>query len=246
MLPSRERFATPAARTFNPGHSIETSWFVCHVVDALRPHAAQDAAQEIGDSDAALDELNRYCSLALETLRGALSVGWDTARGGGILYMMDICGKPFVDATVVADGKLWWPLCEALYACTYVARRASARVPARSYRPPSSAAPYSLPPPPLSPATHRPRAPRARSYALEITGDWRWLDDITRVYGYIRDHILDQERGGAWWGYLHRDGSVANAAKGGNFKGCFHVPRALLFAVQSADRILHSAAEPHL
>lgn len=79
------------------------------------------------------------------------------------------------------------------------------------------------------------------SYALEITGDWQWLDDINRIYGYIRSHVLDQERGGAWWGYLHRDGSVANAAKGGNFKGCFHVPRALLFAIQSADRILQSA-----
>ena len=185
------RFATPASRCFNPGHSIETSWFVGHVVDALRPWV--DPLD-----DAALDELDSYRTLALETLRGALRIGWDTAGGGGILYMMDICGRPFLDATVVSDGKLWWPLCEALYACTY---------------------------------------------ALEVTGDWAWLDDIKRVHEYISEHILDKERGGAWWGYLHRDGSVANEAKGGNFKGCFHVPRALLLSIQSADRILAAASQ---
>ena len=28
-------------------------------------------------------------------------------------------GKPFVDSTVTKDGKLWWPITEALYALVY-------------------------------------------------------------------------------------------------------------------------------
>ena len=32
--------------------------------------------------------------------------------------MIDILGKPLLDATVTAEHKLWWPVTEALYACT--------------------------------------------------------------------------------------------------------------------------------
>ena len=44
--------------------------------------------------------------LALNVLEGSLEMGWDEAYGGGILYMMDVLGKPMVDATVTKDGKL--------------------------------------------------------------------------------------------------------------------------------------------
>ena len=30
--------------------------------------------------------------------------------------MVDILGKPLMDATVTAENKLWWPMSEALYA----------------------------------------------------------------------------------------------------------------------------------
>ena len=39
-----------------------------------------------------------------------------TRYNGGILYMMDVLGKPLLDTTVTATNKLWWPQCEALYA----------------------------------------------------------------------------------------------------------------------------------
>jgi hypothetical protein len=57
---------------------------------------------------------------ALDALEGSLKLGWDDdAHNGGILYMMDILGKPLLDTTVTSTNKLWWPQCEALYACTY-------------------------------------------------------------------------------------------------------------------------------
>jgi hypothetical protein len=37
--------------------------------------------------------------------------------------MMDILGKPLLDTTVTATNKLWWPHCEALYACTLAYER---------------------------------------------------------------------------------------------------------------------------
>lgn len=97
---------TMSSRMFNPGHSIEVSWFLLHLCD-LKPNAEIEA-------------------MALETLGGALTIGWDAeVPAGGLLYMMDILGKPLLDTTVTATNKLWWPHCEALYACTLAYERTS-------------------------------------------------------------------------------------------------------------------------
>jgi N-acylglucosamine 2-epimerase len=37
---------------------------------------------------------------------------------------------------------------------------------------------------------------------------------------------------GEWFGYLSREGKVKLNFKGGPYKGCFHVPRALLMCQQ--------------
>ena len=37
-------------------------------------------------------------------------------------------------------------------------------------------------------------------------------------------HFHDKEHG-EWFGYLHRDGTIAQTAKGNLFKGPFHLPR---------------------
>lgn len=87
---------TSAGRLFNPGHSIEVCWFLLHLC-ALEPS----------------DELR---SMALSALAGSLERGWDHEHGG-LYYMMDIEGRPLADCTVTAEHKLWWPHCEALYAC---------------------------------------------------------------------------------------------------------------------------------
>lgn len=36
----------------------------------------------------------------------------------GRRYILDVEGKPLTDSTVTAEHKLWWPMCEALYATT--------------------------------------------------------------------------------------------------------------------------------
>ena len=61
---------------------------------------------------------------------------------------------------------------------------------------------------------------------------------LVRVNDYISAHFVDRERGGEWWGYLNRDGGRASDAKGGNYKGCFHVPRALLMCTQMVEKWL--------
>ena len=58
-----------------------------------------------------------HSKIALDVISGSLNLGWDD-QYGGLFYMMDIEGEPLLDATVMADGKLWWPHTEALIACT--------------------------------------------------------------------------------------------------------------------------------
>ena len=59
-----------------------------------------------------------YTELALDIIEGSLREGWDWGYGGGLLYMMDVAGRPLVDQTVTATSKLWWPMTEALIAIT--------------------------------------------------------------------------------------------------------------------------------
>jgi len=54
-------------------------------------------------------------------------------------------------------------------------------------------------------------------------------------------HLADEEGGGEWFGYADRDGRVTHDFKGGPYKGCFHVPRALLFVEQAFEKLLQGA-----
>ncbi len=51
----------------------------------------------------------------------------------------------------------------------------------------------------------------------------RWFE---KVHEYSWDRFHDAEHG-EWFGYLDRGGEVYIDAKGGKWKGCFHVPRAM-------------------
>jgi N-acylglucosamine 2-epimerase len=63
---------------------------------------------------------------------------------------------------------------------------------------------------------------------------WRWFE---MVHEYTFSHFPDPAHG-EWFGYLHRDGTVANTLKGSHWKGMFHIPRALLFCLQIFDQLL--------
>ena len=88
-----ERIDSPQGRCINPGHSIETAWFLLH--EGL-----------YRNDDAIIKN-------ALNILEWSIEIGWDKEYGG-ILYFVDIEGKPAEQ--LEWDMKLWWPHTEALYA----------------------------------------------------------------------------------------------------------------------------------
>lgn len=67
----------------------------------------------------------------------------------------------------------------------------------------------------------------ATLYAYQATKDEKYLEMHKLVSDWAYAHFPDKEFG-EWYGYLHRDGTVAQPAKGNLFKGPFHIPRMLI------------------
>jgi N-acylglucosamine 2-epimerase len=92
--PNGEYLSTiPEGRCVNPGHAIETAWFV------------MEEGKRRKD-----DELVKRALLLLDW---SLTLGWDK-KNGGLLYFMDIEGRQPIQ--LEWDMKLWWPHNEAIYA----------------------------------------------------------------------------------------------------------------------------------
>lgn len=53
-------------------------------------------------------------------------------------------------------------------------------------------------------------------------------DWFEKVHEYTWNRFRDTANGGEWFGYLNRRGEVLLNLKGGKWKGCFHVPRAMM------------------
>ncbi len=66
----------------------------------------------------------------------------------------------------------------------------------------------------------------ALSMALAFTGREECREWYDRVHDYTWRKFPDPECG-EWYGYLNRRGEILLPLKGGKWKGCFHVPRAL-------------------
>lgn len=60
--------------------------------------------------------------------------------------------------------------------------------------------------------------------AYTLTGDEKYAKWHKMVHDYAYDRFHDKQHG-EWFGYLHRDGTLAQSAKGNLFKGPFHLPR---------------------
>lgn len=73
--------------------------------------------------------------------------------------------------------------------------------------------------------------------AYSLTGEEKWIRWLERIHRYSFTHFADPEFG-EWFGYCDQMGKPVNTCKGGNYKGFFHVPRALLFSIQEIDKIL--------
>jgi len=59
-----------------------------------------------------------------------------------------------------------------------------------------------------------------------------------QVHDYAYKHFHDKKKG-EWYGYLHRDGTIAQTAKGNMFKGPFHLPRQEWYCSQILNQHLH-------
>ncbi len=74
----------------------------------------------------------------------------------------------------------------------------------------------------------------AMGYRLTGRQDcWAWYE---RVHDYTWNHFADPAQG-EWFGYLNRQGEVLLNLKGGKWKGCFHVPRALYLCWQQFEAL---------
>ena len=87
---------TPEGRFINPGHSMETAWFV--MKEAIRR------------KDRSIMEK------AIKVTEWSLMRGWDKEKDG-IFYFVDLDNKPVL--SLEWDMKLFWVHCEAMIALTY-------------------------------------------------------------------------------------------------------------------------------
>jgi len=67
--------------------------------------------------------------------------------------------------------------------------------------------------------------------AYLMTGNEKYKSWHQQINQYAYDHFHDKING-EWYGYLHRDGKIAQTAKGNLFKGPFHLPRQEWYCMQ--------------
>ena len=167
--PNGEFIDTNMTRTINPGHCIETSWF-------LMEEAKQRKDKDLLDT-------------ALTILDWSWEWGWDKTYGG-IINFRDCKNLPPQDYS--QDMKFWWPQCESIIATLY---------------------------------------------AYQATRDIKYLQWHQQISQWTYEHLPDKEFG-EWYGYLHRDGTVAQPAKGNLYKGPFHIPRMMTLSYSLCQEIL--------
>jgi N-acylglucosamine 2-epimerase len=72
--------------------------------------------------------------------------------------------------------------------------------------------------------------------AHHLTGDEKYERWHRKIHDWAYGHFPDPDFG-EWFGYLHRDGTVANRLKGNMWKGPFHLPRMLLYSWQLLEEM---------
>ncbi len=80
--------------------------------------------------------------------------------------------------------------------------------------------------------------------AYTMTGKEKYAKWHKLVHEYAYSHFHDKENG-EWFGYLHRDGSIAQTAKGNLFKGPFHLPRQEWYCMQLLNEYLSTKSTVH-
>ena len=178
-------------RLINPGHCIETAWFILEEAK----YRGHKVAEGTWPATFPMGELTEkgwpkdLVEMGLTILDWSWDWGWDE-QYGGIINFRDCKGFPQQDYS--QDMKFWWPQCETMIACLY---------------------------------------------AYQATGDEAWLHRHQQITEWTLGHFPDREYG-EWYGYLHRDGTVAQPAKGNIFKGPFHVPRMFVKSHMLCEELL--------
>ncbi|WP_290708071.1 AGE family epimerase/isomerase [Flavihumibacter sp. CACIAM 22H1] len=76
----------------------------------------------------------------------------------------------------------------------------------------------------------------AMAKGFELTHDIRCYNWFVKLHEYTWNRFRDTEYG-EWYAYLNRQGDVLLPLKGGKWKCCFHVPRALLNIWKSMETV---------
>lgn len=84
----------------------------------------------------------------------------------------------------------------------------------------------------------------ATLYAYQATKDEKYLDMHKQISDWTYAHFPDKEFG-EWYGYLHRDGTISQPAKGNLFKGPFHIPRMMTKSYVLCQEILSTIQSNH-
>ena len=71
-----------------------------------------------------------------------------------------------------------------------------------------------------------------------LTENEKYAQWHSMIHDYAYSHFHDKQNG-EWFGYLHRDGTVAQTAKGNLFKGPFHLPRQEWYCRKIIQDFLH-------
>lgn len=71
---------------------------------------------------------------------------------------------------------------------------------------------------------------------FQATGETACLEWFEKIHQYTWSRFPDHQHG-EWFGYLNRRGEVSLDLKGGKWKGCFHVPRALLLCNRILEKL---------
>jgi N-acylglucosamine 2-epimerase len=80
----------------------------------------------------------------------------------------------------------------------------------------------------------------ALAMGYRLTGRTECWDWYQRIHEYSWNHFADSKYP-EWFGYLNRRGEVLLNLKGGKWKGCFHVPRALYLCWQEFDLLARNS-----
>ena len=72
--------------------------------------------------------------------------------------------------------------------------------------------------------------------AYSLTGQEVFKEWHEKIHRYAFETFVDWDKG-EWFGYADRRGELTHRLKGGDYKGCFHVPRALLYSIRVLEPI---------